>query len=432
MRAPAKCWQAEAECMPREDLDELRLERLEATLSRVYRQVPFYQRAFDAAGFDPDELRSLDDLRRVPFTTREDLVAHQPYGLFAVPLREVVRLHAATGGAAHAAVIGYTRNDIKTWSNLVARDLVAAGVTKDDVVQIAFEYGLFTGALGIHDGAERLGASVIPASSGNARRQIRMMLDFKTTALAATPSYALALADTMDAMGVRRDALSLRRGLFGAEAWSEELRGALEARLGIVATYHYGVAEVMGPGVAGECLERRGLHLAEDHFAVEVVDPRTLEPVRPGERGELVLTTLTREAFPVIRYRTRELTRLVDEPCPCGRSSRRMLPPDGRSDDAVVVRGMTVFPAQVDAVLREAEGVEPHWQIVVERRGALDEATVLVEVSESNFFDEMKRQADLRARIEHRLASELGVALAVRFVQPRTIERGRQVVDRRA
>jgi phenylacetate-CoA ligase len=426
-------WQPEAECMDREDREELQLERLEATVNRVYRQVPLYRRAFDAAGFDPDELRSLADLARVPFTTREDLAAHQPYGLFAVPLREVVRLHAATGGAASAAVTGYTRNDIKTWSNLVARDLVAAGVTKDDVVQIAFEYGLFTGALGIHDGAERLGASVIPASSGNARRQVRMMIDFKTTTLVGTPSFALVLADTMAEMRVDPRSLSLRRGLFGAEAWSEGLRREIEERLGIVATNHYGLGEVMGPGVAGECLERRGAHLAEDHFIAEIVDPATLRPLPAGAHGELVLTTLTREAFPVVRYRTRELTRIVDDPCPCGRTTRRVLPVDGRTDDAVVVRGMTVFPAQIDALLREVEGAEPRWQIVVERRGALDEATALVEVSEAIFFDEMKRQAELRARLEHRLASDVGVAIAVKFVQPRTLGGdARRVVDRRA
>ena len=435
MTAPAY-WQPEAECLERGELEQLQLERLEATLSRAYRNVPFYRRSLDAAGFDPDQFRALEDLRRLPFTTREDLAANYPYGLFAVPLRDVVRVHASSGAASGAAVIGYTRNDIRTWSNLVARGLVAAGVTKDDVVQVALEYGLFTGAFGIHDGAERLGASVIPASSGHARRQIRMMQDFKTTTLVGTPSYALLLADTMAELGIDRNALSLRHGIFGAEAWSEPTRAEIEDKLAITATYHYGLSEVMGPGVAGECLQRRGLHLAEDHFAVEIVDPATLEPVRPGERGELVLTTLTREAFPVLRYRTRELTRLLDGPCPCGRTSLRMAPVDGRSDDAVVVRGMTVFPAQIEAELRELEGTDPRWQMVVERRAALDEATVLVEVSDAIFFDEMRRQAELRDRIERRLASELGVLLKVKFVQPRSIGcgagHGRWVVDRRS
>ncbi len=429
--APATYWQPEAECMDREELEQLQLERLEATLSRIYRNVPFYRRKFDEVGFDPDDLRSIADLRRLPFTTRDDLRENYPYGLFAVPLRDVVRVHASSGTAGASTVIGYTRNDVKTWSNLVARILVSGGVTKDDVVQIAFDYGLFTGAFGFHYGAERLGASVIPISSGNTSRQIRIMQDYKTTALVATPSYALHLANAMIAAGVNRNALSLRHGLFAGEPWSEATRDEIEDKLKIRATDNYGLSEVMGPGVSGECLEKRGLHIQEDHFLVELVDPGTLEPVRPGEPGELVLTTLTKEAFPVVRYRTRDLVSLAADRCPCGRTSVRMSRVKGRTDDMLIVKGVSVFPAQLEAVLREVEGTEPHFQLVLERRGALDHATVLVEMSESIFFDEMRKQTQLRDAIQARLASDLGVSFEVKLVQRKTLAPGRRVVDNR-
>jgi phenylacetate-CoA ligase len=431
MSAPSSCWQPEAECMDREELEQLQLERLEATLSRIYRNVPFYRRKFDEVGFNPDELRSIADLRRLPFTTRDDLRENYPYGLFAVPLRDVVRVHASSGTAGLSTVIGYTRNDVKTWSNLVARVLVAGGVTKDDVVQIAFDYGLFTGAFGFHYGAERLGASVIPISSGNTSRQIRIMRDYKTTALVATPSYALHLANAMIEAGVHRNALSLRHGLFSGEPWSEATRSEIEDKLKIRATDNYGLSEAMGPGVSGECLEKNGLHISEDHFLVELVDPGTLEPARPGETGELVLTTLTKEAFPVVRYRTRDLVSLLGDRCPCGRTSVRMSRVKGRSDDMLIVKGVNVFPAQVEAVLREVEGTEPHYQIVIGRKGALDHAVVLVEMSESIFFDEMRKQTRLRDAIAERLASDLGVSFEVKLVQKKTLAPGRRVIDNR-
>jgi phenylacetate-CoA ligase len=428
-------WQPDGECMDREELEQLQLERLEATLTRVYKNVPFYRRRFDEAGFVPDDLRTLADLARLPFTTKDDLRASYPYGMFAVPLRDVVRLQASSGTTGSSTVVGYTRNDIKTWSNAVARILVAGGVTKDDVVQIAFSYGLFTGAFGLHQGAERLGASVIPMSSGNTRRQIGIMQDFKTTALVATPSYALLVADTMIEMGVNRNALSLRWGLFGAEPWSDSMRREIEDKLRITATDNYGLSEVMGPGVAGECLERSGLHVNEDHFLVEVVAPATLAPVAPGETGELVVTTLTREAFPVVRYRTRDLTALLPGACSCGRTLVRMARVKGRDDDVLIIRGVNVFPSEIEAILFEVEGVEPHYQIVVDRKGALDVATVLVEVSEAIFFDEMRRQTELKETIEKRLASELGVSVEVKLVAKRTLERfegkAQRVVDNR-
>ena len=415
-------WQPDAECMEREELEQVQLERLEATLSRVHRSVPFYRKRFDEAGFDPDELRSIEDLRRLPFTAKADLRESYPYGLFAVPLRDVVRLHASGGTGTAAVVMGYTRNDVKTWSNLMARLLVAGGVTKDDVIQITFDYGLFPGAFGVHYGAERLGASVIPSSSGNTKRQIKIMQDYKTTALVSTPSYAVHVADALAEAGVNANALSLRRALVGGEPWSEAMRLDIQERLHVTVTDNYSLSEVMGPGIAGECLERQGLHLNEDHFLVEVVDPRTLAPVPAGQPGELVLTTLTKEAFPLIRYRTRDLTALVLGPCPCGRTSVRMRRIEGRSDDMLVIRSVNVFPSQVEAVLREVQGGEPLYRIVLERPHALDEATVLVAVSPSGFFDEMRRQAEFRERLRRRLTSELGVSLEVKLVQPKTLE----------
>jgi phenylacetate-CoA ligase len=428
-------WQQEFECMDREELKQLQLERLEAALSRVYMNVPFYRKKFDEAGIDPDEFRSLEDLRKLPFTTKNDLRDSYPYGLFAVPLREVVRIHASSGTTGMSTVVGYTKNDLKTWSDLVARVLTAGGITKDDVVQIAFGYGLFTGGFGLHYGAERVGASVIPMSSGNTARQIKIMQDFRTTALICTPSYALLIADTLVEMGINVNSLSLRHGLFGAEPWSEAMREEIQRKLKITATDNYGLSEVMGPGVAGECMERNGLHINEDHFLVEVINPDTLEPVAPGEIGELVITTLTKEAFPVIRFRTRDLTRLMPEPCPCGRTFVKMHRVMGRTDDMLIIKGVNVFPSQIESVLFDVEGTEPHYQIVVDRKGALDDVTVKVEVSESTFFDEMKKQNELIELIKRRLASELGIAVDVKLVEKKTLERSegkaKRVIDLR-
>jgi len=428
-------WQPESERIDRKELEQLQLERLASTLNRVYLNVPFYRRKFDEAGFNPDDLRSLDDLRRLPFTVKSDLRDNYPYGLFAVPLREVVRVHASSGTTGMSTVVGYTRNDITTWSNLVARILTATGVTADDVIQIAFNYGLFTGAFGLHYGAERVGASVIPMSSGNTKRQIKLMQDFKTTALVSTPSYAMLIADTMIEMGINRNALSLKYGLFGAEPWSEAMRRELQDKLKIIATDNYGLSEVMGPGVSGECQERSGLHINEDHFLVEVLDPKTLQPVAPGDAGELVITTLTKEAFPMIRYRTRDLTRIIEEPCPCGRTLRRMARIMGRTDDMLIIRGVNVFPQQIETVLFEIEGTEPHYQIIIDRKGALDDATVLVEASERIFFDEMKKQKELIDTIKKRMASELGIAVEVKIVEKKSLERfegkAKRVIDNR-
>jgi phenylacetate-CoA ligase len=344
-------------------------------------------------------------------------------------------VHASSGTTGLSTAVGYTRNDMRTWSSLTARVLVAGGVTKDDVVQIGFDYGLFTGAFGLHQGAERLGASVVPVSSADARRHVGIMRDYRTTALVTTPTHALAVADAMIEMGVNPAALSLRHALLGAEPWSESMRKEIEEKLEVVATDNYGLSEVMGPGVAGECLERSGLHLAEDHFVFEVIDPETLAPVPPGQVGELVITTLTKEAIPVVRYRTRDLTAILAEPCPCGRTFRRMARVKGRSDDMIIAKGAKVFPSEIEAVLFEIEGTEPHYQVQIDREAGNDRVTVLVEVSESIFFDEMKRQKRLEETIVRRLATELGVAVDVKLVGKKALERSdgkaRRVVDRR-
>jgi len=428
-------WQKEEECLLRPDLVKLQLSRLKNTLKRVATNVPFYRNKFNELKLDPEKITSLDELRDYPFTLKQDLRDNYPYGLFAVPLRDVVRVHSSSGTTGMATVVGYSKNDIITWSDLVARILCAAGVTPDDVIQIAFGYGLFTGGFGLHYGAERLGASVIPISSGNTKRQIQIMQDFKTTALVCTPSYALKMADVMMDMGVNPNGLSLRYGLFGAEPWSEAMRVEINERLGIRATDNYGLSEVMGPGVAGECRECNGLHINEDHFLVEVLDPETLDPVAPGEVGELVLTTLTKEAFPVIRYRTRDLTRLLPEPCPCGRTSVRMSRMMGRSDDMLIIKGVNVFPTQIESVLFEIEGTEPHYRLIVERENNEDKLTVMVEVVESIFFDEMKKQRALVETIKKRLASELGIGVQIKLVEERSLERfngkGTRVIDKR-
>ncbi len=428
-------WQQEFECMPREDLEQLQLERLQATLYRLGTHVPFYRRRLREAKVDYEAVTSLDALRQLPFTTKEDLHANYPYGLFAVPLRDVVRIHSSSGAAGMTTVVGYTRNDIKNWSDLVARILRGAGVTAEDVVQIAYDYGIFTGGLGLHYGAERLGASVIPISSGNIKRQIRIMRDFKTTALVCTPSHALRIADVMMDMGLNSSELSLKYGVFGAEPWSEAMRREIGERFGIIATDNYGLSEIMGPGVAGECRECNGLHINEDHFLVEVLDPATLAPVAPGEIGELVITTLTKEAFPIIRYRTRDLAHLLPEPCPCGRTLTRMSRILGRSDDMLIVRGVNVFPAQIEAVLSDIDGTEPPYLIIVDRENHEDKLTVMVEVTESLFFDEVRKQSALADTIQDRLVTDLGIHVQVKLVEEKTLERidskGKKVIDNR-
>jgi phenylacetate-CoA ligase len=429
-------WEPDKECMDREELEQLQLERLQSTLNRVYAHVPFYRKKFDALGISPEEIGSLSDLSRLPFTTKEDVRGNYPYGLFAVPLREVVRIHATSGSTETSSVVGYTRNDITMWSKLVARILVAGGVTKDDVVQVSFRYGLFTGGFGLHYGAERLGASVIPASSGNTARQIQIMKDFKTTALVSTPSYAMLVADTIREMGISVSALSLKYGLFGGEPWSEKMRREIQDALGIVATDNYGLSEVLGPGVSGECIERNGLHINEDHFLVEVIDPKTLQPVPPGQAGELVITTLTKEAFPMVRYRTRDLTSLQAGDCPCGRTGRRMSRLAGRTDEMLIIRGTKVSPTKIESLLFEIEGREPNYRIVIDRKGAMDEVTVLVEAAgEASFGQERRHIGTTVETIRKRLTHELGVTVDVKLVEKVALEtvdgKPKRVIDHR-
>ncbi|THB73647.1 MAG: phenylacetate--CoA ligase family protein [Desulfobulbaceae bacterium] len=428
-------WDHGKETMARGDIVRLQLERLRTTLGRVAIHVPFYRNRFKDLGFDPSTFESIDTLRELPFTTKQDLRDNYPYGMFAVPLREVVRIHSSSGTTGMATVVGYTRRDVEVWSNLVARILTSAGVGAEDVIQIAFGYGLFTGGFGLHYGAEKLGASVIPISAGNTRRQIQIMQDFKTTALVCTPSYALKMADVMMDVGVNPSGLSLKYGLFGAEPWSEKMREEISDRLGIIATDNYGLSEVMGPGVAGECQECNGLHVNEDHFLFEILNPDTLEPVKPGDVGELVITTLTKEAFPVIRYRTRDLTRQILEPCPCGRTFARIQRIMGRSDDMLIIKGVNVFPTQIESVLFDIEGTQPHYNLIVERENNEDKVTVLVEVVESIFFDQMKKQRTMVDTIKKRLASELGVGVNVKLVEERSLERyngkSSRVIDKR-
>ncbi len=426
----------EFETLPREALEALQLKRLQQVVKRVYHTVGFYKRAFDEAGVVPEDIRSLDDMRRLPFTVKQDLRDNYPFGLFAVPMSNIVRLHASSGTTGKPTVVGYTRRDIETWSNLMARSFVAAGLTSNDIIHNAYGYGLFTGGLGAHYGAERLGASVIPMSGGSTKKQLMILQDFGPTAICCTPSYALYLAEQGEEMGVDMRSLRLRVGIFGAEAWSERMRQDIESRFGITALDIYGLSEIMGPGVAIECSEgRSGLHVFEDHFIVETINPTTGERVSPGGAGELVFTSLTKEAFPLIRYRTRDLSRLIEEPCKCGRTHVRIARISGRSDDMLVIRGVNVFPSQIESVLLGIDGIEPHYQLIVDREGTLDTLEVQVEMSETLFSDEIKNLQNIERRITKDIKDYLGVTAKVKLVGSKSLERSEgksnRVLDRR-
>lgn len=424
------------ETLPREALEALQLKRLVATAKRVYARVPFYKKTFDEAGIKPSDIKSLKDLRRLPFTNKIDLRDNYPFGLFAVPMEQVVRIHASSGTTGKSTVVGYTRRDINTWAELMARSLAAAGAHKKDIIHNAYGYGLFTGGLGVHYGAEKLGASVIPISGGNSKRQIIIMQDFGSTVLTCTPSYALFLAETADEMGVDFKKLKLKVGIFGAEPWSERMRDEIERKLNIQAIDIYGLSEVIGPGVSIECLEaKRGLHIFEDHFIPEIIDPKSGEVLPYGQKGELVFTTITKEAFPLIRYRTRDISVLYPEPCKCGRTHVRMERVSGRSDDMLIIRGVNVFPSQIESVLMTIEGVEPHYLLIVDRQGTLDTLEVHVEVNEKVFSDEVKNLQSLGRRIEKEIKDLLGVNAGVKLVEPKTIQRSegkaQRVIDKR-
>jgi phenylacetate-CoA ligase len=429
-------WDPQHECMPREELEQLQLERLQATLNRAYKNVTCYRSKFNSLGIVPEDVTSLADLAKLPFTTKEDLRVNYPYGMFAVPLREVVRIHSSSGTTGKPTVVGYTKNDLKTWSNLVARFMTSAGVNHDDVVQIAFGYGMFTGAFGLHYGSETIGAAVIPMSAGNTEKQIMIMQDYKSSVLVCTPSYAVTIADRIDKLGIDSKSLSLRVGLFGGEPWSEAIRKDIESRLCISATDNYGLSEIIGPGVAGECMHKCGMHISEDSFIAEIIDPETCRVLPPGSTGELVLTSICKEAFPMIRYRTRDITSLEYAACECGRTMVRMRKTMGRSDDMLIIKGVNVFPSQIEEVLIAIEGCKPHYQLIVERKGALDVLEVCIEVTENIFFDEMKKQRAFLEMVEKRIDSVLGVGVTVKLVEPNSIPRhegkAERVIDKRS
>ncbi|HPL87422.1 MAG TPA: phenylacetate--CoA ligase, partial [Deltaproteobacteria bacterium] len=390
----------EFETLPREAIEALQLKRLQQVVSRVYHTVGFYRKAFDNAGVTPDDVRSLDDLKRLPFTCKQDLRDNYPFGLFTVPMSNIVRLHASSGTTGKPTVVGYTQRDIETWATLMARSFVAAGLSKNDIIHNAYGYGLFTGGLGAHYGAEKLGASVIPMSGGSTKKQIMLLQDFGPTAICCTPSYLLYLAEAGKEMGVDMSSLRLRVGILGAEPWSERMREQIERALDITALDIYGLSEIMGPGVAMECIEGRcGLHIYEDHFIVEVIDPATGEALPYGKTGELVFTTITKEAFPLIRYRTKDISRLMPQVCKCGRTFVRMERVSGRSDDMLIIRGVNVFPSQIESVLLEIDGLEPHYQLIVDREGSLDTLEVQVEVREKIFSDEIRELQNMEKRI---------------------------------
>lgn len=414
----------EFETLPRTALEALQLKRLQGVLERVYRNVPFYKNSFDAAGVVPGQVRSLDDLQHLPFTVKQDMRDSYPYGLFAAPMDEIVRIHASSGTTGKPTVVGYTRQDIDIWSELMARSFVTAGVHKGDIIHNAYGYGLFTGGLGAHYGAERLGASVIPISGGNTKRQIMIMQDFGSTVLTCTPSYSLYLAEEAQAEGLDMRKGLLRVGIFGAEPWSEEMRAGIEANLGLHAIDIYGLSEIMGPGVAIECIEaKQGLHIWEDHFIPEIINPETGRRLPDGEKGELVITTITKQGIPLIRYRTRDITSITREPCICGRTHARIARMSGRSDDMLIIRGVNVFPSQIESILVRVEGVEPHYLLIVDRKDNLDTLEVQVEVNEGIFSDEIKVLQALAKQIEKEIKDMLGVTCTVKLVEPRTIQR---------
>jgi phenylacetate-CoA ligase len=427
------------ETMSRDDLAQLQIERLQTTLNRVYRNVAFYKHALDECRITIENIRSLQDIKNLPFTTKDDLRKSYPYDMFALPLRDIVRIHASSATTGKPVVVGYSKNDILHWSELVARQLSWVGITEHDVVQIGFSYSLFTGGLGYHFGAEKIGASVIPASShGNLQDQLLIMKDFKTTALICAPSSALALSRLFATMGIPAGQMHLQRGIFGSEPWSEAVRAEIEQTLGLTAYDSYGMSEIMGPGVSGECEKRSGLHVNEDHFIVEVIDPSTLKPLPAGEEGELVFTTITKEAFPLIRYRTGDRASLIDGPCGCGRTFVRMSRVAGRTDDMIMIRGAKLFPSQVFETVLGVEGISPLCRIVLDRKEDEDTMEVCVAIAEgADYIDEIKTLEKLRATVARRIESTLGVFAKVTFMEEGSLReetRGKKqplVIDRR-
>lgn len=428
-------WSKEKECMSREEIERIQLERLRKTVERVYHNVPFYKERLDSVGLHPDKITSLKDLQEIPFTTKEDIRQHYPYGLFAEPMKKIVRIHASSGTTGKPTVVGYTKNDLNTWSDLVARIIAMGGGSEEDVAQVAFGYGLFTGAFGLHYGLEKIGATVVPVSSGNTEKQIMLMRDFGTTLLVSTPSYALYMAEVAQEMGIAKDELHLRVGFFGAEGSTEEMRNELEERWGIVATENYGLSEIIGPGVSGECTYKQGMHIAEDHFIPEIINPDTGKTLDWGEKGELVITTITKEGFPLLRYRTKDITALTNERCDCGRTMARMEKVQGRTDDMLIIKGVNVFPSQIESVLIGMEHIGPHYQIIVRKQGYFDSLEVQVELVDGRMLERFSELEKLEGDIKHKLRTVLGLDAKVRLVEPKSIERSlgkaKRVIDLR-
>jgi len=427
---------AEHETMPRKELEKLQLERLKQVVKYVYEKVPFYRRTMKERGVTPDDIKSLSDITKLPFTSKVDFRDNYPFGLTCVPMDRIVRIQSSSGTTGKPVVVPYTQKDIDTWAEVMARSLACAGVTKGDVVQNAYGYGLFTGGLGIHYGAERLGAAVLPTSAGNTKRQIMLLQDLGTTVLTCTPSYALIINETAREMGVDIRDTKLRVGVFGAEPWSENMRHDIESKLGIQALNVYGLTEIIGPGVAQECQHKAGMHIWEDHFLVEIIDPNTGEQLPYGKEGELVITTLTKEAQPILRFRTKDITSLLPEKCECGRTMVRMSRITGRSDDMIRVRGVSVFPSQIEDVLLTVQGIEPQYMIVVDKQNAFasDELEIWVEVSEGTFSDEMAKMTALQTKLQSELDSVLGIRAKIKLVEPKSIARSegkaKRVFDR--
>lgn len=428
-------WNEKIECATREEMTAIQSERLKKTVERVYHNVPSYRAKMQEKGLVPGDIKGIEDITKLPFTNKSDLRDDYPFGMFTVPMSEIVRVHASSGTTGKPTVVGYTRNDLNMWSEVVTRTLCMAGVGRDDIVQIAYGYGLFTGGLGMHYGTENLGATVIPISGGNTQKQIQLMQDFGSSVIACTPSYALFLAEVMKENNIDPESLKLKVGIFGAEPWSENMRKEIEAKLKIKAIDIYGLSEVIGPGVSCECGEQAGMHINEDHFIPEIIHPETLEPMPPGEVGELVFTTVTKEGIPIIRYRTRDLTRLIYDKCKCGRTLVRMEKCMGRSDDMLIIRGVNVFPSQIESVLLEMSETEPHYILIIEREGTLDVLKLMVEVQEQFFSDEIHKLEELKNKIKHNIQSTLGISINVKLVEPKTIERtagkSKRVIDNR-
>ena len=428
-------FQKEIECMPREEMKKLQNEKLVKAINYTYENSAFYKKRFDEAGIKPEDIKSVEDLRKIPFTTKQDFTDNYPFGLFARPMKDIVRIHASSGTTGKPKVVGYTKHDMEIWSDLIARLVVMAGGSDEDIAQVAFGYGLFTGGFGLHQGLEKVGVTVVPMSSGNTEKQSMLLRDFGATILVATPTYALHIAETIEEMNVPKEEIKLKIGMFGGEGHTEEMRAVLEKKLGIISTENYGLSEVMGPGVAGECIYKKGLHIAEDCFIIEIINPETGEPVPDGELGEVVITTLEKEGIPILRYRTHDISYIISEPCECGRTSRRLAKMQGRTDDMLIIKGVNVFPSQVESVLLGIDHISPYYQLIVSKKGYTDQLEIKVELADDSLLESFGQLEALEKEIQHKLHVVLGLVAKIRLVAPKSIERttgkAKHVIDNR-